>query len=214
MTLVPTLIAGALCAFALSARPSPAYRRVVARRAGSPWRTGLTAAWPGLALDVGGLGLAALGLLLWQPETLTEEAILVAPLVLFLLIRGWKQVETPGTSFVHDLPDDGPPAPEVLKKPFKSPWRLAVRLAVSAPAAWSVGKGGALALTLFIASYALVSVGMPVLVAWTLARRRAPRPYVVMPETARMVMATAALVLFVSAFGIIAALVIEHGAVT
>lgn len=209
MSPIPTLIIGACIGFALAARPGDAYRRVIARTDLGRWRGGLAAAWPGIVVDVLGFAVAGVGLAFWTPEGPIEEGILLAPLITFLLARGWRLVETPGTRFVEDA--DAPSGRDVLMKPLRRPWLLALRLVVSFPAAWLIGQGGAGVIAAFVGGYVFVGLGLPVLLLWLLTRRRSPRPYVLMPETARVVMASAALVLFVGAFGIVAAMVLQHG---
>ena len=209
MSHIPTLIIGACIGFALAARPGDAYRRLIARTDLGHWRGGVIAAWPGVTVDVLGFAIASVGLLLWSPRGPIEEGLLLAPLITYLLARGWRLAETPGTGFVQET--ESPEAGDVLLKPLRRPWLLALRLIVSFPAAWLVSLGGPGVMAAFAAGYVIVGLGLPVLQAWLLTRRRAPRPYVLMPETARVVMASAALVLFVGAFGIVAAMVLEHG---
>ena len=156
-----------------------------------------------------GFGIASVGLAIWTPSGPIEEGALLAPLITFLLARGWRLVETPGTRFVAQTP--APEARDVLMKPLRRPWLLVVRLVVSFPAAWLVSRGGPGVIAAFVGGYVFVGLGLPIFLLWILARRRAPRPYVLMPETARVVMASGALVLFIGAFGIVAAMVLEYG---
>lgn len=206
MAMLEALAPGILLGLALSVYPGSAYARLRRNAGASALRTTLAAVWPLLLLDLSGILACRLVLVAWRPSG-SLGALLTAPLLVYLLWRGWHLVETPASRLfvTSEVPSRVPGARELLLRPLRRPRRLLLRVAVSFPAALLLSARDDGVLAGFLGGWALGYAGAHLFLLLRGRGVRPGEPYVVRPDLGRVALGLAGLTFFGGAFFIVIA---------